>query len=112
MLTCCHLPNNRILIKCDNTSGLSFERNNLFLARVTEKKLVELWGPRLKKCLLGWYMLSDCGFFDTTQFYPNMNHKKTPKFLSGREQFTTDEATADTEEHVSWDTLAKLHFQE
>ncbi len=75
--------------------GLSFEHTDLFLGRVSEKKLVELWGPRLKKCPRGWYMLSDRGFFDTARFYPNMNHQKTPKFLSGRDQFTTDEISAD-----------------
>lgn len=75
--------------------GLSFEHTNLFLGRVSEKKLVELWGPRLAKCPRGWYMLSDRGFFDTARFYPNMNHQKTPKFLSGRDQFTEDEVSAD-----------------
>ena len=75
--------------------GLSFEHTDLFLARVSEKKLVELWGPRLKKCPRGWYMLSDRGFFDTARYYPNMNHQKTPKFLSGRDQFTADEVSAD-----------------
>ena len=75
--------------------GLSFEHTDLFLGRVSEKKLVELWGPRLKKCPRGWYMLSDRGFFDTARFYPNMNHQKTPKFLSGRDQFTEDEVSAD-----------------
>ena len=75
--------------------GLSFEHTDCFLGRVSEKKLVELWGPRLKKCPIGWYMLSDRGFFDTARFYPNMNHQKTPKFLSGREQFTEEEVSSD-----------------
>ena len=75
--------------------GLSFEHTDLFLGRASEKRLVELWGPRLKKCPRGWYMLSDRGFFDTARFYPNMNHQLTPKFLSGRDQFTTDEVSAD-----------------
>ena len=75
--------------------GLSFEHTDLFLGRVSEKKLVELWGPRLRKCPSGWYMLSDRGFFDTARYYPNMNHQKTPKFLSGRDQFTTDEISGD-----------------
>ena len=75
--------------------GLSFEHTNLFLGRASEKRLVELWGPRLKKCPRGYYMLSDRGFFDTARFYPNMNHQKTPKFLSGRDQFTADEVSAD-----------------
>ena len=75
--------------------GLSFEHTDLFLGRATEKKLVELWGPRLRKCPHGWYMLSDRGFFDTARFYPNMNHQLTPKFLSGRDQFSTDEVSAD-----------------
>ena len=40
-------------------------------------------------------MLLDRGFFDTARFYPNMNHQNTPKFLSGQDQFTTDEVSAD-----------------
>ena len=40
-------------------------------------------------------MLSDRGFFDTAWYYPNMNHQKTPKFLSGRDQFTEGEVSAD-----------------
>lgn len=40
-------------------------------------------------------MLSDRGFFDTARYYPNMNHQKTPKFLSGRNQFTETEEPAD-----------------
>ena len=35
------------------------------------------------------------GFFDTARFYPNMNHQKNPKFLSGRDQFTADKVLAD-----------------
>ena len=75
--------------------GLIFKHTDCFLGRVSEKKLVELWGPRLKKCPIGWYMLSDRGFFDTARFYPNMNHQKTPKFLSGREQFKEEEVSSD-----------------
>ena len=40
-------------------------------------------------------MLSDRGFFDTARFYPNTNHQKTPKFLSGRDQFTEEEVSSD-----------------
>ena len=40
-------------------------------------------------------MSSDRGFFDTARFYPNMNHQKTPKFLSGRDQFTEEEVSSD-----------------
>ena len=40
-------------------------------------------------------MLSDRGFFDTTILYPNMNHQKTPKFPSGRDQFTEEELSSD-----------------
>ena len=82
-------------ISWSTPQGLSFEHTNLFLGRVSEKRLVELWGPRLKKCPRGWYMLSDRGFFDTARCYPNMNHQKTPKFLSGRDQFTEGEVSAD-----------------
>ena len=29
---------------------MSFKHTDLFLTRVSEKALVELWGPMLKKC--------------------------------------------------------------
>ena len=77
--------------------GLAFEHTNLFFARVTEKRLVELWGPRLKKCPAGWKMLSDRGFAGTAHYYPNFNAQLTPKFLSGRKQFSSDEVSGDYE---------------
>ena len=40
-------------------------------------------------------MLSDRGFFNTARFYKNVNHQKTPKFLSGRKQFTANEVSTD-----------------
>ena len=40
-------------------------------------------------------MLFDRKLFDTARYYPNMNHQKTPKFLSGRDQFTEGEVSAD-----------------
>ena len=82
-------------ISWSSPEGLSFEHTNLFLARVSEKGLVELWGKRLRKCPRRWFMLSDRGFFDTARLYPNMNHQKTPKFLSRRDQFTEGEVSAD-----------------
>ena len=75
--------------------GLSFEHTDLFLARVSEKRLVELWGPRLKKVPPGWTMLSDRGFAGTARYYPNFNTQLTPKFLSGRLQFEAEEVSAD-----------------
>ena len=75
--------------------GLSYEHTDLFLARVSEKRLVELWGPRLKKCPAGWVMLSDRGFAGTARYYPNFNAQLTPKFLSGRLQFSTSEVSDD-----------------
>ncbi|EJK57584.1 hypothetical protein THAOC_22356 [Thalassiosira oceanica] len=83
--------------------GLSFEHTNLFLARPGEKTLVELWAPRLKKCPVGYSMLSDRGFADTARFYPNMNKQLTPKFLRGRKQFTAEEVSADR-------TICKLRY--
>lgn len=68
-----------------------------------EKALVELWGPQLKKCPKNWDMLSDRGFWDTARFYPNMNRQLTPKFLSGRKQFTSEEVSADR-------TICKLRY--
>ena len=48
-------------------------------------------------------MLSDRGFWDTARFYPNMNRQLTPKFLSGRNQFTAEEVSADR-------TICKLRY--
>ena len=77
--------------------GLSFEHTHLFLARVTEKRLVELWGPRLKKCPALMKMLSDRGFAGTAHYYPHFNAQLTPKFLAGRPQFTAGEVLSDYE---------------
>jgi hypothetical protein len=83
--------------------GLSFEHTDLFLARVSENALVDLWGPRLKKCPKGWSMLSDRGFWNTARFYPNINRQLTPKFLSGRQQFSAEEVSVDR-------TICKLRY--
>lgn len=40
-------------------------------------------------------MLSDRGFANTARYYPNFNAQLTPKFLSGRLQFTTAEVKED-----------------
>jgi hypothetical protein len=76
-------------------AGLTFEHTDVFLARVSEKKLVELWGPRLAKCPHGWCMLADRGFHGTAHYYPNFNAQLTPRFLSKRQQFETEEVTSD-----------------
>ena len=41
------------------------------------------------------YVIRSWILFDTSRFYPNMNDSKTPEFLSGRENSTTDEVTID-----------------
>lgn len=82
-------------ISWGTASGLSYEHTDLYFARATEKRLVELWGPRLRKCPPGWRMLSDRGFSDTARYYPNFNTQLTPKFLRGRRQFTAGEVLAD-----------------
>ena len=33
--------------------------------------------------------------YDTARFYPNVSHQKMSKFLSGRDQLTTDKMSAD-----------------
>jgi hypothetical protein len=50
--------------------GLSFKHTPLYLALCTEKALVELWGPRLKKVPAGRPMLSDRGFAGTSRHSP------------------------------------------
>ena len=74
-----------------------FEHTDLFFARVSEGKLVELWGPRLKKCPPNWSMLSDRGFARTAHYYPNVNAQLTPSFLEGRDRFTAQEVQSDYE---------------
>ena len=74
-----------------------FEHTDLFYARVTEKKLVELWGPRLKKCPSNWRMLADRGFANTAHYYPKQNPQLTPTFLEGRDRFTAGEVKSDYE---------------
>ena len=75
--------------------GLSLEHTKLFLTQVSEKLLVQLWGPGLKSWSQGWFMLSDYGFSDMTFCYLNLNHQKTPKFLSGRDQFADGGVSVD-----------------
>ncbi len=82
-------------ISWSTPAGLMFEHTDLFLARISEKRLVELWGPRLKKVPAGWVMLTDRGFANTARYYPNFNAQLTPKFLSGRLQFSSDEVSSD-----------------
>jgi len=76
-------------------AGLMFEHTDMYLGRVSEKKLVELWGPRLKKCPAGWTMLVDRGFAGTATYYPNMNDQLSPSFLDGRDNFTEAEVKRD-----------------
>ena len=67
----------------------------MFFARVSEKRLVELWGPRLAKCPKGWVMLADRGFAGTAHYYPEVIIQLTPKFLGTRAQFTAEELVGD-----------------
>ena len=89
-------------ISWSTAAGLSVEHTDLYLARCSEKKLVELWGPRLRKCPgatprfpKGWVMLSDRGFANTMNLYPNWNAQLTPTFLNGRLQFGAGEVSKD-----------------
>ena len=84
-------------ISWSTPTGLMFEHTDLFFARVSEKKLVSLWGPRLKKCPPGWRMLSDRGFAGTASYYPNFNAQLTPAFLKGRDRKTGGEVVSDHE---------------
>jgi hypothetical protein len=76
-------------------TSLSFEHTDLFLCRASEKAIVRLWGPRMAKLASHLRMLSDRGFADTAGSYPNYNAQVTPKFLSGRPQFTAEEVSDD-----------------
>ena len=85
------------LITWSTPEGLTFEHTDLFLGRVSEKKLVYLWGPRLKQCPPGWSCLVDRGFAGTARYYPNVNVQITPSFLQERKQFEAGEVTGDYE---------------
>jgi len=76
-------------------NGLSFEHTDLFLGRCSEKRIVELWGPRLAKIPPVWMCLADRGFAGTARYYPNVNQQLTPKFKAGRRQFTVSEVKVD-----------------
>jgi len=76
-------------------ANLSFEHTDLFLARCSEKKLVDLWGKRFKNFPAGWDMLADRGFAGTERSYPNMNRQRTPNFLKKRKQFAEGEVMID-----------------
>lgn len=59
-------------------------------------RLKELRLPlRLGKFPQGWSILADRGFANDATRYPNMNVQMTPSFLSGRDQFTYSELSAD-----------------
>ena len=61
-----------------------------------EKRLKELRLPlRLGKFPKGWAILADRGFANDATQYLNMNVQMTPSFLSGRDQFTFAELSAD-----------------
>jgi hypothetical protein len=75
--------------------GLSFEHSDLILSRASEKAIVRLWGPRMAKLDAILRMLSDRGFAETAGSYPNFNAQLTPKFLTGRPQFTAGEVSGD-----------------
>ena len=76
-------------------NGTSFEHTDQYMAKASEKALVELWGPRLHKVPAGYSMLSDRGFAGTERYYPNLNQQITPKFLAGRKQFTCGDVSDD-----------------
>jgi len=76
-------------------NGLSFEHTDLFLGRCSEKRIVEIWGPRLAKIPVGWSCLADRGFAGTARYYPHCIQQLTPKFKAGRLQFSVSEIKVD-----------------
>lgn len=73
--------------------GLVFEFTCPFLARGSEKALIEIWGKngRLKNIPVGYLILGDKGFEGTNGSYPNYNTVLHPAFLHGHEQFSTEQ---------------------
>ena len=72
--------------------GLNFEHTNGFFARVTEKRLNNIWGKfgRLKYISVGYIIMGDKGFYDTSGSYPNFNPIINPAFLHGNVQFSPE----------------------
>ena len=97
------------IISWSTPQGLSFEHTDCFLGRVSEKKPVELWGTRLKKWPIGWFMLSDRDLFltpqDSTQTWTikRLESSQVEGINLQRRRYRQ------TEEFVIWDTHAKLH---
>jgi len=73
--------------------GINFEHTHAFLARASEKKLVQLWGRygKLKNIPACKQVLADKGFDQTTGFYPNHNTVLHPAFLHGHKQFSPEQ---------------------
>lgn len=72
--------------------GLNFEHADGIFARATEKNINEIWGKygRLKNIPIGYVVLGDKGFYDTSGSYPNFNTIINPAFLHGSSQFSPE----------------------
>ena len=76
-------------------SGLTFEHTDLFFGRVSEKRLVQLWGDRFKNCPSGWDMLVDRGFAGTAHHYPKYHAQLSPAFVDKRKHIDVEELQSD-----------------
>ena len=63
--------------------------------QVSETRLVQIWAKTLIRIPAGYGVLSDRGFYQCALFYPGFNPHYTPHFLSGRDQFTSEEVGSD-----------------
>ena len=75
-----------LVLKWSLPMGLAFKTTPPFLARVSEKKLNELWCSHGRLVLPeGYAILADKGFDMTAVFYVNCNPVLTPAFLRGQQ---------------------------
>ena len=75
--------------------GLSFLHSPLFLARLSEKRIVELMECVSGVFPAGWQNLGDRGFADVEIYFQNMNLMLHPHFLGKRKCFSPAEITHD-----------------
>ena len=69
--------------------GLSFAHTRVYLARVVEQKLCELYGPFMTMLVIGRGILVDKGFDGIKRYNYNLNDTFSPHFLRGIKQFST-----------------------
>ena len=67
----------------------------LFFGESIQEKASRIVGTKIKEVFHWMVHAIRPWLFDTARFNSNMNYRKTPKFPSGREQFTEEDVLSD-----------------